>query len=301
MSKTKFSPYYTDSKRRYRNGEYTVKTLEGDRLYSYGIYPTTKTEQDLPDYYINLPRYCTRWLDTKHVKDLVYKPNYFETDHLFKSDFLYISWRKPITARETTESWRSAWYENYDICLWGWDMKLFIDEAAKNAKGDILTKIQEISDAMREKMMWYAHVNCLHPFLPNHMMSYTPEITCLTRDLDNFGVNREEQVNWYRDFCEKYNYQIREVIDLPLDAKQTFDTASIREAPRDDKRIPIYLCNDAFAVESNPAQYEQMRWLWNVFRNKNTTLHIISTPIPKSKGSKADDDKKRFHQNHENM
>lgn len=67
-------------------------------LYSKGFYPTKIKEEDLSKDYIKIRSrtiwYMTGFVKTSGVKDLYY--TYLKENHLFKDDYLYISYDKKI-------------------------------------------------------------------------------------------------------------------------------------------------------------------------------------------------------------
>lgn len=84
------------------------ETNENGYLYSSGKYPTRITEKELPDWFVAGTMYNTYgYISAKGVQHLVYKPTY--SNHLYKDDFLFISYEKPIIPTED-----ERWYEGYD-------------------------------------------------------------------------------------------------------------------------------------------------------------------------------------------
>jgi hypothetical protein len=71
---------------------------ESKTLFSQGKYPTKLTYWDLPDCFLSGTYYGTRgYLRTDSIKGLWYQPCY-HTNHMFKDDFLYISYQHPISS-----------------------------------------------------------------------------------------------------------------------------------------------------------------------------------------------------------
>ena len=70
-------------------------------LYSKGFYPTKIKEKDLSKDYIKIRSrtlwYMTGFVKTSGVKDLYY--TYLKENHLFKDDYLYISYYKKIKGK----------------------------------------------------------------------------------------------------------------------------------------------------------------------------------------------------------
>ena len=68
------------------------KDPESKTLFSQGKYPTKLTYRDLPGCFLSGTYYGTKgYLRTDFIKGLWYKPCY-HTNHMFKDDFLYISY-----------------------------------------------------------------------------------------------------------------------------------------------------------------------------------------------------------------
>lgn len=71
---------------------------ESKTLFSQGKYPTKLTYWDLPKSFLPGVYYGTKgYLRTNKVKGLWYKPCY-HTNHMFKDDFLFISYQHPISS-----------------------------------------------------------------------------------------------------------------------------------------------------------------------------------------------------------
>ena len=77
-----------------------MKTLQSeDRyLYSFGQYPTKITAEMLPEDYLQIRSrsiwYMTGYLRTSGIVDIKYR--WSKWNHLFKDDYLYLSYDKPI-------------------------------------------------------------------------------------------------------------------------------------------------------------------------------------------------------------
>ena len=71
---------------------------ESKTLFSQGKYPTKLTYWDLPDCFLSGTYYGAKgYLRTDSIKGLWYQPCY-HTNHMFKDDFLYISYQHPISS-----------------------------------------------------------------------------------------------------------------------------------------------------------------------------------------------------------
>ena len=81
-----------------RTGLSHYKDPESKTLFSQGKYPTKLTYQDLPGCFLSGTYYGARgYLRTDSIKGLWYKPCY-HTNHMFKDDFLYISYQHPTSS-----------------------------------------------------------------------------------------------------------------------------------------------------------------------------------------------------------
>lgn len=71
---------------------------ESKTLFSQGKYPTKLTYWDLPDCFLSGTYYGAKgYLRTDSIKGLWYQPCY-HTNHMFKDDFLYISYQHPTSS-----------------------------------------------------------------------------------------------------------------------------------------------------------------------------------------------------------
>lgn len=128
---------------------------KGDGLWAIhksGNYATKIKPEDLPDCYIPL---CvsgrTMYVSAKGIKHIAYKPNYL-FNHVFKDDFLYISYDEPIIMKEA--KYCNA-IEGYDIALWGPAQYDFIETLEKSGWYDVSL----IKKAMEEKIKWFKNNN----------------------------------------------------------------------------------------------------------------------------------------------
>ena len=104
--------FYSTEKLGLLSYRYPPKTLENGYLYSQGKYPTKIMAEDLPKHYKYIYMYRNYvYLKTSGVKYMIYKPNYFVDNHLFKDDFLYVSFDKEILPY-TEGRWQH--YTGYD-------------------------------------------------------------------------------------------------------------------------------------------------------------------------------------------
>lgn len=121
---------------------------EGNLL-AYGRYRTKIQEQDLPDWYITGYMYKSYgFMSAKGVKHLVYLPNY-HFDHLYKDDFLFISYKEEITPYE--EDGGRTWYKGYDELLSGPVIVEFARAVGEFSDFDVADILAE----MKKKEEWY--------------------------------------------------------------------------------------------------------------------------------------------------
>lgn len=96
-----------------------ILDTDNKNLYSMGRYPTKIIKEDLPEFYIEFSSrtiwYMTGYLKTLGVVDIEYKEA--KNNHLFKDDYLYISYKEKLKFRKN--KWGSKDYINYDICICG--------------------------------------------------------------------------------------------------------------------------------------------------------------------------------------
>ncbi len=119
-------------------------------LYSGGIYPTKITEADLPEDYIDIHSrvlwYMKGHLKTSGIVDMGY--TYCKENHLFKDDFVYISYHDKLETE--TNGWRFIKYTNYDICVCGNDIVDIVLAAEKYSGFDT----SEVRKKIEEKRIW---------------------------------------------------------------------------------------------------------------------------------------------------
>lgn len=96
-----------------------IVDTDNECLYSMGRYPTKIKKEDLPEDYIEFRSrviwYMTGYLKTSGVVDIDYKA--MKINHLFKDDYLYISYKEKLKTKEN--EWGSFDYTNYDITVCG--------------------------------------------------------------------------------------------------------------------------------------------------------------------------------------
>ncbi len=85
----KFVNRYTKYKLDWK--EKRLKSLEGEYLFSDGIYPTKIRVEDLPSSFVAVRDMLCPYYNTEGITNLVYVPNLM-FNHLFKYDYLYITY-----------------------------------------------------------------------------------------------------------------------------------------------------------------------------------------------------------------
>lgn len=149
MKKRFNSPIYTKGKfgKLYRE---TINT-DNECLYSHGIYPTKIKKEDLPEYYIEICSrtfwYLTAYLKTTGIIDIKYEM--CKVNHMFKDDFLYISYHEPLQKGEIISGYISV--VNYDVVICGGYIIPVLLAAEKYSNYDI----SEIHQQIDEKRIWY--------------------------------------------------------------------------------------------------------------------------------------------------
>ena len=120
-------------------------------LYSKGFYPTKIKEEDLSKDYIKIRSrtiwYMTGFVKTSGVKDLYY--TYLKENHLFKDDYLYISYDKKI--EKIKGKYGNDEVRYFDFFISGGDIIKVLFAIEKNS--DIDTT--EIRNKIKEKFEWW--------------------------------------------------------------------------------------------------------------------------------------------------
>lgn len=148
MNKRIASPFYTRGK----FGKGWRETLDRDNpyLYSKGRYPTKIRAEDLPEDYLEIMSrsiwYMTGYLKISGIVDMDY--TYVGENHLFKDDYIYISYREKL--RRERNSWGNEDIVNYDVCICGNDI-INIVLASEIYSGFDTTKVRR---KIEEKRVW---------------------------------------------------------------------------------------------------------------------------------------------------
>lgn len=144
------SNWYTKGKFDTKNWRNTID-VNNEFLYSKGRYPTKIREEDLPKDYTKFQSrtiwYMTGFVKTSGVKDLYY--TYVKENHLFKDDYLYISYDKKIEKVKDKDGYDEIINYDFLICVSNNIDVLFAIEENSN----IDTK--SIRNKIKEKFEWW--------------------------------------------------------------------------------------------------------------------------------------------------
>ena len=142
------SNFYTDSKIVYNRKERIHERVTDPNgfLFSKGIYPTKIRKEELPPWYLyGYFGHRNGWLNTKGVVDLYYRPNK-HFNHLFRDDFLFISYHGKITPSDSL-----TLVSGYDECIWGGNIVPFLIRTKDYSGYDI----EPIKAQIRDKLQWF--------------------------------------------------------------------------------------------------------------------------------------------------
>ena len=168
MNKKITANLYTETRIARNNSKDTWIQKEHNFLFSQGKYNTKITANDLPEWFVKGCYYRhSGYLSARGVVALFYRPNYV-FNHMFKDDFLYISYDRPIVPVPREQSIYCC--EGFDEYIYGWEIPDFLKAAQKYSGNDITRIVQEIE----KKRQWFQKT------FPEH---YRLEV----RDDDLFG------------------------------------------------------------------------------------------------------------------
>ena len=143
------SNWYTKGK--FGNGFRETLDRDNELLYSKGRYPTKLKVEDLPDDYVKFQSrtiwYLTGYLKTSGVKDLYY--SYMKINHLFKDDYLDISYNDKIKVE--TDEYGFKRTINYDFTICGNDIIPVLFAIEKNSS----INTTAIRKKIAEKFEWW--------------------------------------------------------------------------------------------------------------------------------------------------
>ena len=146
--------YYSLEKVKFMNRN-LVQIDNGGKLFSNGIYYTKLIPEDLPESFVEGIYYGHNkgFLNAAGVKDLLYVPNY-NINHMFKDDFLYISYNSKMQMKKRGFSHEVIGYDHY---VWGYNIVNFLKAVEIYSNYDIST----IKDEIEKK-----RIHCELPILP---------------------------------------------------------------------------------------------------------------------------------------
>lgn len=118
-------------------------------LLSGGRYKTKIKPEDMPPWYLHglFYGYKDGFLQTKGVDELFYRPNLF-TNHMFKDDFLFISYKYVKPGIKSVDNFCPIPYSEY---IWGWNIPPFLVMAERYSGYDI----SKILDQIQAKQDWF--------------------------------------------------------------------------------------------------------------------------------------------------
>lgn len=131
----------------WRNREHIAIEDENGYLFSQGRYKTKIRPDDLPEWYVR-GYFYKRWgyMSAKGVKYLHYRPN-MTFNHMFKDDFLFISYDKPIVPAESDP----LWYQGYDEYVFGGAILSMVRAIDRYSDCDTT----EVKKAIEVKRQWF--------------------------------------------------------------------------------------------------------------------------------------------------
>lgn len=172
MANKKLAHLYLVNKVRYSNGELENKSLPNGWLYSDGRYPTHITAKDLPEWFVKGYIYrSTGYISAKDVVKLIYAPNYFFDNHLYKDDFLYVSFTKDTMKCDIPQNILGS-IKNldcdkkivcYDHLLYG-PMIVDYANAVKRYSPYDMAELDLISSQLKDKQTWFNEKNKTEPW-----------------------------------------------------------------------------------------------------------------------------------------
>ena len=99
-----------------------ILDTDNPNLYARGRYPTKITVDDLPEDYLKIHSralwYMIGFIKTSGVKDIKY--SWVKENHLFKDDYIYLSYHGPIS--QQTDKYGFTNFTDYDVCVCGNDI-----------------------------------------------------------------------------------------------------------------------------------------------------------------------------------
>lgn len=196
------SKWYTLVKYKYNHTTHTYDIIHGkdETLFAKGIYPTKVKLEDLPESYIRLwDRRRDMFLDAANITDIVYKPNWFSDNHLYRDDTIYIKYNGKLEAKKDNFGFESYW-ESADQWVSGKQINAFVSAVQKYSHIDVA----QIQQNLQEKKVWYVRNNPTHPELSNAEIPFAIPAHFIYRiDIaDRFPLEQQEQL--LDNFCMQY-------------------------------------------------------------------------------------------------
>lgn len=164
----KLSKYYSETKYVFEDGHHIRIADKNNYLFSQGQYHTKILAYDLPSYYVKgvYYGYNVGYMSAAEIKDLLYVPNKY-SNHMFKDDFLYISYSDKIVKSSDITSPPAYISEEY---VWGWNIVKMLKAAELFSNYDISSIKKQIED----KRKWFK-------------TNYPDDYTNLVGDIDFFA------------------------------------------------------------------------------------------------------------------
>ena len=236
--------YYTREKYKWKSKEgYQRETLPDGRLYANGTYASKMTEEKLPKSFVSV-YYYRQWsyMQAKGVVDVRYCPAYWSGNHMYKDDYLLISYKEKITCR-MPEARRIPIdeYQGYDIILFGRSIIDFIDGVEKYSHLDV----SAIRKEMRRKRIWYVRKNPSHQELSNDEIDFETKVYFLAREFESSDFSLELQKEEFLKYC--HNKKLTPMNDEFVCGKNAFEFDEVlnkikecKESSPDDYFIVIF-------------------------------------------------------------
>lgn len=169
MGKRKLRNYYSVGRLVTRGGQWVFENDPDGYLFSCGKYRTKIKPEDLPEWFV--AGYCYHqhgYFSAKGVKDIYYRPSRF-TNHIFKDDFLFVSYNKPLVAKGDGSKRELS---NYDEILRGWLIVKFIKAMDQYSEVDTTAVKKQIN----EKLAWYQENWDVHREVPEDLKAIFDDV-----------------------------------------------------------------------------------------------------------------------------
>lgn len=236
MTKPK-SKHYTLEKYKYDYKTHTYDIIQGkdDTLFAHGKYPTKVTIGDLPPSFVPLwGRRGQQYIDSAGVTDLVYKPNWFSDNHLYRDDTLYIKYGGKLECKIDRYGYEDYW-ESADQWVGGYSMIPFVEAVAKYSGIDV----SHIQQALHDKKIWYVRTNPTHIELSNDEIDFDVPVHFIYREdiMDTYTKAQQEQL--LMGFCIKHKL-------IPVHTQ--FVLHGVKDIPRLKEEVLEYKKNNELVI-----------------------------------------------------